>query len=165
MQLLTYTDLSYTDSIILDNVKKFYPNSIYYFNLLRQTGCRPSEPLIPQLWFLDDNGTLFLQQLKNNNIRQFDSSLIDPEFIEMIVTSNFRYEVYRLAALTRAFHVCNIQGRISTFTDHSALYFYRYFKAKSLYENGMSMVDIQSYFGWVFPSMAPNYVSKNLYRL
>lgn len=105
MQLLTFSDITYTDSIILANIKKYYPNSEYYFNVLRQTGCRPSEPLIPQLWFLDDNGTLFLQPLKNNNIRQFDSSLIDPEFIEMIVTSNFRYEVYRLAALTRAFHV------------------------------------------------------------
>jgi hypothetical protein len=164
MTPLTLDDLIQISTDVINYVKIYYPNYYYYFDTLRKTGCRPIEPLISTLWVFTIDGNILFQPLKNNNIRTFIPSDLNAEFVDMIINDDFLFGEHRMRSMLRAFKNANKNGVFQTQNDPSCLYLFRYIKAKELYRDGMTYLEIQNYFGWKNITMAENYVNKVLYK-
>lgn len=164
MTPLSLSDLITIATDVIQYAKVYYPNYLYYLNTLRLTGCRPAEPLISNLWSWNEDSTINLIPLKNNNPRTFLPTDLDPDFLNMILTDNFLFDETRQRSMLRAFNISNRTGKFQTLNDRSSLYIFRYIKAKELHQEGKSMSEIQSYFGWKSVHLAQQYVEKVLYR-
>lgn len=161
--ILNTSDLSTAADIVISNVQNYYPEYSYYFKTLRATGCRPLEPLDINLWSFKTNGDIQLNPLKHNNPRTFISSDLPNTFVNHLISNNLPIKPHQLRTLTRTFHKLNSFGRMSLFNDGSALYLFRYLRAKEMYDTGISMADIHVYFGWKHPSLASRYIEKVIY--
>lgn len=164
MTLLTLDQLIEIADNVLNYSKKYYPNYYYYFQTLRMTGCRPVEPLIKNLWLLESDGSIVMAPLKGNNLRFFQPEDLPFDFYDMIVMDDFLFGESRKKSMLRAFNNSNRDGQLSTITDRSAVYLFRYIKAKELFRDGKTIAEIQAYFGWKTEGLARNYVEKNIYR-
>jgi hypothetical protein len=161
--ILDTSDLRQCANIVLSNIDKYFPEYSYYFHTLNLTGCRPLEPLKIDLWSFKTNGDIQLNPLKHNNPRTFNPNSLPSDFVNYLISNNLPFNDARLRTLLRTFHKMNSYGRLSLFNDGSALYLFRYLKAKEMYDSGLGVSDVHNYFGWKHPGLANRYIEKVIY--
>lgn len=143
---------------LVSNTPAYYLNSKLYFEVMLATGCRPTEPLMLELWQPYSKQMFRLMPLKGNKQRLVEINSLPIEFQQAVFTSTpifeqifypkFLYQFNRLFAL---------KPLLKDSKDIS-LYAFRYHKFKRLAVDGFSREQIKIIMGENSLSVSNGYV-------
>lgn len=150
--MITLTDLQVTTlcDYLRDTAPNFYEVSQDYFKDLYYTGCRPEELLDKNLWTpgVIPFGIIFLNPLKGNSSRTFETALLSDSFINSFSGSQPPYNGLSLRQMNIALEKINPCGLWQMGEKGLRQYIFRYNWTKERVRAGIPTATIKSQMGW-----------------
>lgn len=147
---------------LLADVKMQFPIEYLYFNLLYNTGCRPTEPLKFEMWEVTGNDEISLETLKTGEIRKFTENEVGSIFYNAIDQGINIFDRYNYKHLIRNYkRFCPI-AQAWLADKQIEMNMFRHWKVKMMFEQGITKHDITEYFAWKDPQMINNYLNSEI---
>lgn len=158
MATLTNSELKNGLESFVSNIPTYLAYQAHFFELLLNTGCRPTELLKIELWAKQNETTYTLNPLKGNNIRLFDKRALPSYWTTAIETQinplkistvrQYRFTFNKLFPFAK----CSVKGK------EIELYLFRHNAFKQLHEQGLTDTEIKTIMGEKTLHIAQNYI-------
>jgi integrase len=130
--------------------------------LLYYTGIRQEEAYNVSRWLQLDEFTARLQPQKGNNIRDIPKSNITQYFWNSIAAQTPTYQEIRYSTFARFIYHNYLLYPVYHDKKIITTHLFRHYRMKKLYNIGMSIADIASYFGEIDQGNIEDYVFSDL---
>ena len=159
---LTFNQLDQSLKDAIGNCPDHFNELLELMQLLLITGIRPNEALLHDRWIYYSDALITLQPLKGNNIRQFRSIDLPPQFVNSIQTNYKYFQEYNYSMFRRQFERVYSFPNAYIKNKQSGLYLFRHRYIKDLHQQGKSIAEIKSITGHVSDGAIYEYIFSDI---
>lgn len=140
-----------------------HPLYFHYLKFLYNTGCRPSEPLTPNVFISRNDQHVVIQPKKKNNLRFISIDFLEPSIFD--INNDNRSHLSMMDYQNILHYFQKIKPKTYTTTDNKStqLYLFRYNYVNQLFLDGKSKEEITNIMGWKLDTIVDRYLNTEIY--